>query len=166
MSPPLLASVASIGHVHLVIGSNPLASARCAKSIEVGAKPTVIAPPEAEVHYLLMKRIEAGEVDWIKRRFEEADLVSLGRDEVDKVVDAVFITSSGKSATSKSPPAFAENQRLSAGPQVQIFHKFAGRNGYQSMWSMRQISVPLHSSPLILMALFRLESPLLEKDVS
>lgn len=108
MPPPLLTTVDCEGHIHLVLGSNPLASARCAKSIEVGAKPKVIAPADAEVHYLLAKRIEAGEVERIKRPFEEADLTSLGRDEVDNVVDAVFVTSSGKSAASKSHFNFYE----------------------------------------------------------
>ncbi len=113
MPPPLLTAIDSVGHIHLVLGSNPLASARCTKSIEVGAKPRVIAPADAEVHYLLAKRIEAGEVEWIQRNFEETDLTSLGRDEVDKVVDAVFVTSGGKSAASKSSSVSITGQWLS-----------------------------------------------------
>ena len=98
MPTPLLTALESEGHVHLIIGSNPLASARCAKSIEVGAKPKIIAPEHADVHYVLAKRIEDGQVDWVKGGFEDGHLSSLGRDEVDNVVDAVFVTSSGKSA--------------------------------------------------------------------
>ena len=98
MPSPLLTSLDSEGHIHLVIGSNPLASARCAKSLEVGAQPIVIAPQDADVHYVLAKRIEVGEVKWMKQCFEDADLSTLGRDEVENVVDAVFVTSGGKGA--------------------------------------------------------------------
>ena len=100
MAPPFLTALDSAGHVHLIIGSNPLASARCSKSLEVGAKPKVLAPADADFHYVLAKRIEDGEVEWIKKEFEDADLSTLGRDEVDKVVDAVFVTANGKNALS------------------------------------------------------------------
>ncbi len=97
---PLLTALDAAGHVHLVIGSNPLASARCARSIEVGAKVKVVAPEDAEVHYALMKRIDEGTVEWLKRGFRDEDLETLGRDEVEGVVDAVFITLGGKNALS------------------------------------------------------------------
>ncbi len=100
MAPPLLTALDSTGHVHLILGSNPLASARCSKSIEVGAKPKVIAPADAEIHYVLAKRIEDGEVEWIKKSFEDADLSELGREEVNNFVDAVFVTVNGKNAFS------------------------------------------------------------------
>lgn len=100
MPPPLLIAHDATGHVHLVVGSNPLASARCTKSIEVGAKPKIVASADAEVHYALMKRIEDGEVEWIKKGFEDEMLTSLGRDEVDNVVDAVFVTLGGKKPSS------------------------------------------------------------------
>lgn len=83
-----------------------MASARCSKSIEVGAKPKVIAPADADVHYVLAKRIDDGEVEWIKKGFEDADLSTLGRGEVDNVVDAVFVTSNGKNALSMGDLAF------------------------------------------------------------
>ena len=101
MPSPLLTALDSEGHIHLVIGSNPLASARCAKSIEVGAKPVVIASADADVHYVLAKRIENGDVKWEKKSFEDADISTLGRDEVDNVVDAVYVTSGGKSTSSE-----------------------------------------------------------------
>ena len=101
MPAPMLTAQDSAGHVHLIIGSNPLASARCAKSIEFGAKPKIITPEDAEIHYVLMKRIEAGEVEWIKRRFQDEDLKTLGRDELENVVDAVFVTFGGKVHLSK-----------------------------------------------------------------
>lgn len=101
MPAPMLTAQDSAGHIHLIVGSNPLASARCAKSIEVGAKPKIIAPADAEIHYVLMKRVEVGEVEWIKRTFEAEDLERLGRDEVGNVVDAVFVTLGGKASLSK-----------------------------------------------------------------
>jgi uroporphyrin-III C-methyltransferase len=97
----MLTAQDSAGHIHLIVGSNPLASARCAKSIEVGAKPKIIAPADAEIHYVLMKRVENGEVEWIKKTFEAEDVERLGRDEVGNVVDAVFVTLGGKSPLSK-----------------------------------------------------------------
>jgi len=96
MAPALLTAVDSTSHIHLVVGSNPLAGARCSRAIEVGAKPVLIAPEDATLHYGLAKRIEAGEVKWIQRHFEEADLTTLGRPEVDCVVDAVYVTAGGK----------------------------------------------------------------------
>jgi uroporphyrin-III C-methyltransferase len=92
MSPALLTAVDSTNHVHIIIGSNSLAGARCSKSIEVGAKPKLIAPGASVLHYGLVKRIEAGEVTWIKAEFEDQCLTALGRAEVEGVVDAVFVT--------------------------------------------------------------------------
>lgn len=96
MAPALLTAVDSISHIHLIVGSNPLAGARCTRSIEVGAKPLLVAPEDATLHYGLTKRIDEGEVEWLKRGFRDEDLTSLGRDEVDHVVDAVFVTLGGK----------------------------------------------------------------------
>ncbi|KAK7731477.1 uroporphyrin-III C-methyltransferase [Botryosphaeria dothidea] len=100
MAPALLTAVDSTDHVHLIIGSNPLAGARCTRSLEVGARPVLIAPENASIHYGLMKRIDEGEVAWVKRDFKDDDLTTLGREEVDRVVDAVFVTLGGKSALS------------------------------------------------------------------
>lgn len=97
MVPSLLTAVDSTAHVHLIIGSNPLAGARCARSIEVGARPILIAPETATIHYGLAKRIEENAVQWLKKDFDANDLTTLGRDEVDHIVDAVFVTSGGKS---------------------------------------------------------------------
>jgi uroporphyrin-III C-methyltransferase len=101
MAPALLTAVDSTLHIHLIIGSNPLAGARCTRSLEVGAQPILIAPEEATLHYGLVKRIDEGQVKWIKRSFEESDLTTLGRAEVDGVVDAVFVTTGGKHVQSK-----------------------------------------------------------------
>ncbi|KAL9088340.1 MAG: hypothetical protein Q9165_006265 [Trypethelium subeluteriae] len=99
MAPALLTASDCTSHVHLVIGSNPLAGARCTKSLEVGATPILIAPEESPVHYGLVSRIDAGEVRWVKREFRDNDLTTLGREEVEYVVDAVFVTK-GKQAQS------------------------------------------------------------------
>ena len=87
----------ALGHIHLIIGSNSLASARCARSLQVGATPKLIAPAHAEIHYALKKRIGDGEVEWIRKDFEAEDLQKLGRTESENVVDAVFVTVGGKS---------------------------------------------------------------------
>jgi uroporphyrin-III C-methyltransferase len=96
MGSALLTAVDSTSHIYLIVGSNPLAGARCTRSLDVGAKPIVVAPEGQTVHYSLMKRIEEGEVQWLKRDFLEEDLTTLGRAEVDGVVDAVFVTAGGK----------------------------------------------------------------------
>jgi uroporphyrin-III C-methyltransferase len=102
MAPALLTAVDSTSHIHLIIGSNPLAGARCTRSLEVGAKPILLAPGDATLHYGLAKRIEDGEVQWLKRSFHNDDLTTLGRKEVDHVVDAVFVTAGGKGNFSES----------------------------------------------------------------
>ena|ERR1700753_114230 len=104
MSPALLAAVDSTEHVHLIIGSNSLAGARCSKSIEVGAKAKLISPETASFHYGLVNRIDTGEVEWIKSIFQDDHLTSLGRPEVDGVVDAVFVTLSAKDSLRKGIP--------------------------------------------------------------
>ncbi|KAF1934348.1 uroporphyrin-III C-methyltransferase [Didymella exigua CBS 183.55] len=112
MAPALLAAVDSAAHIHLVVGSNPLAGARCARSIEVGAHPILIAPEDATLHYGLAKRIDEGEVKWIKRGFQEADLTTLGRAEVDGVVDAVFVTAGGKQGQSTQISSLCRRLRI------------------------------------------------------
>jgi len=60
--------------------------------LEVGAFVKLIAPAEAELHYGLQQRIDQKEVEWVQRDFLEDDLKTLGRAEVDHVVDCVFVT--------------------------------------------------------------------------
>lgn len=81
--------------VHLIIGANPLAAARCIKSLETGAKPVIIAPDTGDLQYTLAERIENGSAQWVRREFQDTDLTSLGREEVDHVVDTVFVTLGG-----------------------------------------------------------------------
>ena len=98
MPPALLTAVDSTSHIHLIIGSNPLAGSRCTKSLELGAKPILVAPESPNMHYGLLRRIEEHEIEWIKREFQEGDLKTLGRPEVAHVVDAVFVTQKGELA--------------------------------------------------------------------
>lgn len=100
----LLTSIDATSHIHLIIGSNPLAAARCAKSLEVGANPLLIAPETAELHYALQKRIDNGEVKWLKKAFEDEDVLRLGREEIGAVVDAVFVTLSPRDPLSRLIP--------------------------------------------------------------
>lgn len=90
--PGLLASYDCTLQVHLIVGSNPLAGARCTRSLEVGAKVKLIAPESDNLHYGLRQRVEAREIEWIRREFVAEDLTTLGREEVDNVVDLVFVT--------------------------------------------------------------------------
>ncbi|KAL6697533.1 tetrapyrrole methylase [Trichoderma pleuroticola] len=91
-SNTLLAGLNCTGNVHLVIGTNPLAAARCAQSLGAGAHPIVVAPETAEVHYGLQQKIDDGSVKWVREEFEDDHLFRLGREEVGRVVDAVFVT--------------------------------------------------------------------------
>ena len=100
MPTTLLTANNCTGHIHLIIGSNPLASTRCAKSIEVGALPKIVAPADSDVHYVLAKRIERGEVEWVRKSFDDEMLHTLGREEVGGVVDAVFVTTGSKTVAS------------------------------------------------------------------
>ncbi|KAK4199794.1 tetrapyrrole methylase [Triangularia verruculosa] len=96
LSPPpisLLTAQHSTGHTHLIIGSNPLAASRATQSLSSGAKPILISPTTSEeLHYTLTQYITSSQLTHLPRPFETNDLFTLGRDEVDNVVDAVFIT--------------------------------------------------------------------------
>jgi uroporphyrin-III C-methyltransferase len=89
---PLMAAWHTESQVHLIIGSNPLAAARCAKSLEVGAKPIILAPETADMHFTLSEHIASGSAQWIRHGFQDTDLTTLGKEEVDHVVDLVFVT--------------------------------------------------------------------------
>ncbi|CRJ98937.1 hypothetical protein BN1708_009516 [Verticillium longisporum] len=108
----LLAALNCTGNVHLIIGTNPLAASRCGQSVAAGAKALLIAPDTEDLHYGLAKRIDAGEVTWHKKAFEDSDLFSLGRDEVDHVVDAVFITSGPRDPQASHISALCKRNRI------------------------------------------------------
>ncbi|KAI0448423.1 uroporphyrin-III C-methyltransferase [Xylaria acuta] len=92
----LLAAVNAESHVHLIIGSNSLAAARCGQSLAAGASPVLLAPATTEPHHALQKRLDGGEIKWVKEEFQESHLFTLGREHVGHVVDAVFVTSGSR----------------------------------------------------------------------
>ncbi|KAJ5118878.1 hypothetical protein N7448_010585 [Penicillium atrosanguineum] len=94
---PLMAAWDVQSQVHLIVGANPLAAARCTKSLEAGAKPIIIAPETADMHFTLTEHINNGSAEWVRREFQDDDLTTLGREEVDRVVDTVFVTLGGNS---------------------------------------------------------------------
>ena len=119
----LLTAQHCAGHVHLILGSNPLAAARASSSLAAGAKPILISPlpsassstenpdsPSPSLHYSLAALIASGALTHLSRPFAETDLFTLGREEVGSVVDAVFVTSPlpswpvPSSATPSPPP--------------------------------------------------------------
>ncbi|CZT01983.1 probable siroheme synthase [Rhynchosporium graminicola] len=108
----LLTSIDATGHIHLIVGSNPLAAARCAKSLEVGATPFLIASESAQLHYALQKRIDSGEVKWLKKDFEDEDVLRLGREEISGVVDAVFVTLSSREPLSSHISKLCQQNRI------------------------------------------------------
>lgn len=63
----------------------------------------MIAPETAEFHYGVQKRIDSGEVEWLKKSFEDGDLMRLGREEIGGVVDAVFVTTGSRDPQSMFP---------------------------------------------------------------
>ncbi|PLN85043.1 siroheme synthase [Aspergillus taichungensis] len=93
--PPLLTATNVDSQTHLIIGATPLAAVRAAKSLEAGAHPVLIAPVTDRLQPTLAERIDNGSVRWIQRDFEDSDLTTLGREEVDHVVDMVFVTLDG-----------------------------------------------------------------------
>ncbi|KAI1742033.1 uroporphyrin-III C-methyltransferase [Xylaria scruposa] len=92
----LLTAVNAESHIHLIIGSNSLAAARCGQSLAAGASPILLAPATTELHYSLQKRVDDGEIKWVKEEFQESHLFTLGREDVDHVVDVVFVTSGSR----------------------------------------------------------------------
>lgn len=93
----MLAGINAHAHTHLIIGTNSLASARCTQSLAAGAHPILLAPTTSTstrlLHHHLQAKIADGLVAWKQRAFEDADLFTLGREAVGRIVDAVFVTS-------------------------------------------------------------------------
>lgn len=98
---PLLAALDVKRQVHLIVGANPLAAARCTKCLDAGAIPIVIAPEGVEIHAPLLQKFEDGRVRRIARSFQDDDLKTFGRDEVDNFVDVVFVTLGGNNPLSE-----------------------------------------------------------------
>lgn len=108
----LLTATDARSHVHIIVGTNPLASARTTQSLSVGASPILIAPETAELHYALRKRIDDGDVKWIRKAFQDNDLLVLGREELGGVVDAVFVTSGPRDSQSTHISSFCKRNRI------------------------------------------------------
>ncbi|KAI0393757.1 uroporphyrin-III C-methyltransferase [Xylariaceae sp. FL0594] len=89
----LLTATKAESHVHLIIGSNSLASTRCGQSLSAGACPVLLAPKTTELHHALQNRVGDGHVRWVQECFRDSHLFTLGRADVGHVVDAVFVTS-------------------------------------------------------------------------
>lgn len=92
----LLTAIDSRDHIHLILGTGPLAATRTTQSLTAGAKPILIAPsppPETPLHHSLQKHLDAGSLTWLSRPFSDDDILTLGRSEISHVVDAVFVTS-------------------------------------------------------------------------
>ncbi len=94
----LLVATECENQVHLIIGLVPLSLTRISNSIKNGAKPILIAPrlsttdgSESRLNGLVDDLVAEGNLQWIERSFTSNDLITLGRDEVNNVVDAVFV---------------------------------------------------------------------------
>jgi uroporphyrin-III C-methyltransferase len=93
MSVPLLTSVDCTSHVHLIIGDSSIAAKRVSRSVEAGASCVLITSTvPGDLHFDLRDAVEGGMVKYVQREFEEDDLKTFGREEVDGVVDMVFVT--------------------------------------------------------------------------
>ena len=111
-APALLTSQNCVDQVHLILGSGPLAASRCAKSLEVGARPVVVFTDSEDVHFTLAAGIEDGRIRWVRREFQEQDLKTLGREEVDGYVDAVFVTLPAKDPQSIHISELCKHMRI------------------------------------------------------
>lgn len=113
MGPPaLLTAHDSTGHVHLIVGSGPLAASRCTRSLQVGATPVVVAPPGSELHFTLASSVEEGAVRLVQETFEERHLSTLGREEIDGFVDAVFVTTPSTDALGATISQLCKKKRI------------------------------------------------------
>lgn len=110
--PALLTAQNCRDNVHLIVGSGPLAASRCNKSLEVGASSILVAPENDDLHFTLTKHIEEGRVRWTRKEFDEQDLSTLGREEVDHVVDAVFVTTGPRHPLSVRIAALCKRLRI------------------------------------------------------
>ncbi|KAH6605206.1 uroporphyrin-iii c-methyltransferase precorrin-2 dehydrogenase sirohydrochlorin ferrochelatase [Trichoderma cornu-damae] len=111
-SNSMLAGLNCQGNIHLVVGTNPLAAARCAQSLGAGAHPVLIAPETAELHYGLRRRIDDGSVKWVRAAFEDEHLFRLGREEVGGVVDAVFVTAGSREHLASHISSLCKRNRI------------------------------------------------------
>uniref|UniRef100_A0A060T6B5 ARAD1B14674p n=1 Tax=Blastobotrys adeninivorans TaxID=409370 RepID=A0A060T6B5_BLAAD len=86
--PGLLTSIAIKGQVVLVVGQTNLTKSRVRILLDHGAVPIVVTGDPNDDWF----DDDLEGVTVLRKPIEETDLTSLGRDEVDGVVDAVFVT--------------------------------------------------------------------------
>ncbi|KAI1080589.1 uroporphyrin-III C-methyltransferase [Whalleya microplaca] len=108
----MLTATDARSHIHLIVGSNPLAAARCGQSLSAGASPILIAPGSAELHYTLQKFVDDGQVKWLREAFQDDHLFNLGREEIGRVVDAVFVTSGAREPLGAHISALCKRNRI------------------------------------------------------
>ena len=93
MPVPLLTSVDCNNQVHLIVGDDGIAAKRVARSLEAGASCILISPVKKDkLHFDLKDFVERNRIKQVERVFREDDLRTLGREEVDGIVDMVFVT--------------------------------------------------------------------------
>ncbi|KOS20837.1 Uroporphyrinogen-III C-methyltransferase [Escovopsis weberi] len=108
----MLAGLNCAGNVHLILGSNPLAAARCTQSLKAGALPIIVTPETNVLHYSLQAQIDNGSVRWERKRFVDDDLFRLGRREVGGVADAVFVTFDDEPDRAKAISELCKDNRV------------------------------------------------------
>jgi len=96
----LLVSLNSNGEVHGVIGDSPVAFLRVATIIESGAKAIIWATSDELFPPSIKQHIDDGNVQFIRSDYEFENLTagvsSYGRDDVDGVIDRLFVCLPGK----------------------------------------------------------------------
>ncbi|CAI5756764.1 unnamed protein product [Candida verbasci] len=94
--PNLLASLVSIDEVHLLIGYSSVTNLRISSIIESGARPIIIIDKNTNISPILNQYKEENKLQVIVENDIEFNyhkyLTSLGRDEVDFIIDRVFVT--------------------------------------------------------------------------
>lgn len=90
----LLASLSCANERHVIVGGlAPVAAIRAKAILAAGAFPILIEQaPSDELSKTLQGLIEEGKVTHVNEEYTKNHLVSVGREEVDNVVDKVFVT--------------------------------------------------------------------------
>jgi uroporphyrin-III C-methyltransferase len=113
MPVPLLTSVDCSQQVHLIVGDNGIAAKRVTRSLEAGATCVLITPTDVErLHFDLKNLIERKAMTHARREFQEDDLMTFGRKEVDGVVDMVFVTLSPQDDKGTFSSGFTDGSKL------------------------------------------------------
>lgn len=100
------------GEVHLIVGVSTLTPFRVESIKQAGASPILVSSVD-KLPVRLEQQVANGDLKWIQRDFDiELDLTSLGRDEVDSVVDKVFVTSKSTSEMSITKLIYEKCKRL------------------------------------------------------